>query len=90
MAAVRAIENGVSLLRATASGVSSAVDPYGRVLASTDHFAAGADDLVAWVPVQRVPTLYARFGDLFAWSSVSALALMILWRVIRVLVHQAG
>jgi apolipoprotein N-acyltransferase len=83
MAVVRAIENGVSLLRATASGVSTAVDSYGRTLALTDHFTPGAETLVAWVPVLRVATLYARIGDLFAWLCVATLVMMIGWVVLR-------
>jgi len=37
-AAVRAIENGRYLVRAANTGISGAVDPYGRVLAQTDIF----------------------------------------------------
>jgi hypothetical protein len=31
--------------------------------------------MVAQVPVTRVPTWYARAGDLFAWACVAGLAL---------------
>ena len=40
MDAFRAIENGVPLLRAAASGLSGAFDPWGRVLGVADYFAA--------------------------------------------------
>ena len=73
MAAFRAIENGVPLVRAAASGISSAVDPWGRVLAVTDYFAAGDRTLNAQVALGRVPTLYAKTGDLFAWLCVVCL-----------------
>lgn len=75
MAAFRAIENGVPLVRATASGIWSAFDPWGRVLSMADYFAAGERTMNAQVPVGRVPTVYARIGDLFAWLCVVGLVL---------------
>jgi apolipoprotein N-acyltransferase len=74
MAAFRAIENGVSLVRPAASGISSAFDPWGRVLGVADYFAPGDGTLTVQVPLGRVPTLYARTGDLFAWLCVAGLA----------------
>jgi apolipoprotein N-acyltransferase len=73
MAAFRAVENGVSLVRPAASGVSSVVDPWGRTLGMTDFFAQGDRTLTVQVPVGRVPTPYARTGDLFAWLCVVGL-----------------
>jgi apolipoprotein N-acyltransferase len=69
----RAIENGVPLVRAAASGLSAAVDPWGRVLSVSDFFAEGDRTMTAQVPVGRVPTLYAKTGDLFAWLCVAGL-----------------
>jgi apolipoprotein N-acyltransferase len=74
MAAFRAIENGVPLVRPAASGMSSAFDSWGRVLSVTDFFAAGDRTMTAQVPLGRVPTLYSRTGDLFAWLCVTGLA----------------
>jgi apolipoprotein N-acyltransferase len=74
MAAFRAIENGVPLIRAAASGMSTAVDPWGRVLGVSDYFGPGDRTLVVQVPMGGVRTLYARTGDLFAWLCVAALA----------------
>jgi apolipoprotein N-acyltransferase len=73
MAAFRAIENGVPLVRPAASGISSAFDPWGRVLSVSDFFAAGDRTMTAQVPLGHVPTLYARTGDLFAWLCVAGL-----------------
>ena len=73
MAAFRAIENGVPLVRPAASGLSSAFDPWGRVLGVADYFAAGDRTMTAQVPIGGVPTLYARTGDLFAWLCVAGL-----------------
>jgi apolipoprotein N-acyltransferase len=71
MAAFRAIENGVSLLRPAASGISSAVDPWGRELAMSDHFSAADRTMIAQVPIGHTATLYAKTGDLFAWLCVA-------------------
>jgi apolipoprotein N-acyltransferase len=73
MAVFRAIENGVTLIRPTKSGISVAVDPYGRVSAQTDHFARGARTMVAQLPASGVRTFYARFGDVFAWLCLVSL-----------------
>jgi apolipoprotein N-acyltransferase len=73
MHAFRAIENGVPLVRGAASGLSGAFDPWGRVLAVSDFFAAGDRTMTAQIPMGRVPTLYAKTGDLFAWLCVAGL-----------------
>jgi apolipoprotein N-acyltransferase len=73
----RAIENGVPLVRAAASGLSAAIDPWGRVLSVSDFFAAGDRTMTAQVPIGRMPTLYARIGDLFAWMCVSGTIVML-------------
>jgi apolipoprotein N-acyltransferase len=70
MAVFRAIEYGVSLVRPAASGLSSAVDPWGRVLGMSDHFSARDRTMTAHVPIGHVRTLYAATGDLFAWLCV--------------------
>jgi len=75
MAAFRAIENGVALVRPAASGISSAVDPWGRVLGTADYFAPGDRTLTVQVPIGGIRTLYARTGDLFAWLCVAGAVL---------------
>jgi apolipoprotein N-acyltransferase len=77
MAAFRAIENGMSLVRAASSGLSGAVDPWGRVLGMTDFFSPGARSMVAQVPVGRVKTLYALTGDAFGWLCVAGIVLAV-------------
>lgn len=73
MHAFRAIENGVPVVRAASSGLSGAVDAWGRVLAVSDFFAPGDRTMTAQVPVGGVATLYAKTGDLFAWLCVAVL-----------------
>lgn len=69
-ARVRAVEEGLPLVRAANSGVSAIVDPYGRVLASLALDKIGVVD--GGLPTALPPTLYSEFGD---WIF---LALMIL------------
>jgi apolipoprotein N-acyltransferase len=78
----RAIENGVSIVRPAASGVSAAIDPWGRVLGQADSFAPGDRTMVAQVPVGHVATLYARCGDWFAWTAAAALLVLFAWSVL--------
>jgi len=73
----RAIENGVPLVRAAASGLSVAIDPWGRVLSISDFYAAGDRTMTAQLPMGRIPTLYARSGDWFSWLCVAGLAAML-------------
>ena len=77
MAVFRAIENGVSMVRATKGGLSGAVDAFGRTLAVTDHFSPGAQIMIVQIPLTHVSTIYARAGDLFAWLCVTSLLIMI-------------
>jgi apolipoprotein N-acyltransferase len=66
LATVRAVENGVSLLRPSGDGLSQAVDHQGRVLAAADSFATDKAVFLTSVPARGVATLYATIGDSFA------------------------
>ena len=83
MAVFRAIENGVSLMRQASNGLSMATDPYGRVLATMDHFAASERVMVAQVPTQGVSTVYSVVGDLFGWLAVVGFVGIVIWAVVR-------
>jgi len=84
MAEFRAVENGVAMFRITRWGVSAAVDPYGRRLAIMDDTTSRDNVLVAQVPGSAgVRTIYSQMGDLFAWSCVAGLLIIIGWVVIR-------
>jgi apolipoprotein N-acyltransferase len=62
-ARMRAVEEGVPVVRAALTGVSGVIDPYGRVVASLGLGEAGTVDAALPAPAPgRTP--YGRFGDL--------------------------
>lgn len=62
-ARVRAIEEGLPLIRAANSGISAVIDPVGRIVASLPLGNDGLLDSALPRPAQT--TIYARIGDLF-------------------------
>jgi len=63
MVAARAIEDGVSVVRATRLGTSIVVDPLGRVRAMHSAFDTGSRTLLAEIPTHGVRTIYGTIGD---------------------------
>jgi apolipoprotein N-acyltransferase len=61
-ARVRAVEQGLPLIRAANTGISAVVDPLGRVIDSLPVGTMGTID--AALPRASAPTLYSRFGIL--------------------------
>lgn len=70
-ARLRAIENGVSLFRPAAGGISLAVDPYGRTLARVDNSRVVGAPMTAILSMTHVRTLFVAWGDWFGWPCVS-------------------
>ncbi len=83
MAAYRAVENGISIVRQADNGLSVVVDPYGRVLAAVDHFTSSERVMVAQVPTYNVTTLYSYTPDLFAWLAVIGFVAITILAVIQ-------
>jgi len=73
MAVMRGVESGFSVVRAAKQGNLSVSDSRGRILAEARSSEAPFATLVASVPAVHVATLYARFGDWFAWLAILAL-----------------
>jgi apolipoprotein N-acyltransferase len=78
MATFRAIENGVWLVRPSLSGISTVVDPQGRVLAQVSAYGPDEPTAVATIGTQGTPTPYAQFGDVFAYACILGLAALAL------------
>ena len=60
-ARLRAVEEGLPMLRAANTGVTAVIDAYGRVLAALDMQQEGVLD--HRIPPAREPTPYGRWGD---------------------------
>jgi len=63
-ARLRAIEQGVPMIRVANTGISAVIDPAGRIIDALPLGRAGFLDVP--VPVAGAPTLYARSGDWLA------------------------
>ncbi len=83
MARMRAIENGTSILRPSSNGISTAVDPFGRVVSRVDYVQSGGSSLSAVLPVGSVRTIYTRIGDSWTWVCIVGGAFLVVLSVIR-------
>jgi len=75
-ARLRAIEEGLPLVRVANTGISAIVDPYGRILESLPLGVEGLID--GGLPKALPPTLFARFANFLfpsLWVAVAGLAL---------------
>ncbi len=79
-ARLRAIEEGLPVLRATTTGISAVIDADGIVRRHLPLHVAGRLD--GLVPPAHAPTLFARFGNALAlaWSLVLLLATLVAMR----------
>jgi apolipoprotein N-acyltransferase len=80
-ARVRAIEEGLPLVRAANTGISAVIDPLGRVLRALPLGAEGVID--APLPRPIPPTLYVRAGDGLAGLMAAAAAFFVLRNRLR-------
>jgi len=78
MATVRAIENGVSLLRTVSGAQSIATDYHGRIIGSRNYYDEGDKVLVAYLPTKGIRTVYTLIGDTFAWLCTGGLVVLML------------
>jgi apolipoprotein N-acyltransferase len=80
-ARVRAIEEGLPLVRAANTGISAVVDPMGRVIQALRLGAEGVLD--APLPKAGKATFYNRAGDVPVWFMVVIAAALVLRRRLR-------
>ena len=80
-ARVRAIEEGLPVVRAANTGISAVIDPLGRIVASLPLGTEGVLDSALPRPVGR--TLYVRAGDGAAGLLVGAALVIVIRRRTR-------
>lgn len=81
LASYRAIETGLPIVRATPTGVSAMIDPWGRIVdgARLDPGESGVIDVR--LPERAGATPYGRWGDLAFWlMGIACLACISPWR----------
>jgi apolipoprotein N-acyltransferase len=89
MAVVRSVENGCSLVRPCGSGLSLAVDAFGRVLARQNDYRPEGGVMISHVPTGRRTTLYPTIGDLFAYLNLVAFVFLLAKAAPKVLARGA-
>lgn len=79
MSIFRAIENGVSMVKCTGGGLSISVDPYGRIVKSSDYYNPGREQMISCLPAKGVKTIYSTIGDAFARGCVLGSVIISIW-----------
>ena len=77
IARVRAIEEGLPIARAANSGISTMIDPYGRIRARLDLGLRGFLDVP--LPVAAPVTPFARFGNVILLALILLCVAAALW-----------
>ncbi len=76
----RCVENRVYFARSANTGISSFVDPAGRVLEQSDIYVEAG--LIGTVKLSPMHTIYTSLGDVFAYLCSAFCAILLLWGVI--------
>ncbi|PKL19340.1 MAG: apolipoprotein N-acyltransferase [Spirochaetae bacterium HGW-Spirochaetae-5] len=80
----RAVENGIWMVRAGNTGVSSIIDPKGKVVSTIPilkkSFLTGEIDTS-----QNVKTFYSIYGDLILYASMIFILIILLWDIFKFL-----
>jgi apolipoprotein N-acyltransferase len=73
LSAVRGVESGVAMVRASREGLLTISDAYGRVLLEKASAPLPGVRMLGRVPVSAtIVTLYSRIGDVFGWLCTAA------------------
>jgi apolipoprotein N-acyltransferase len=80
-ARLRAIEEGLPVVRAANTGISAVIDPAGRIVTKLGLGLEGVLD--ASLPSALAPTFYARFGNFVAWIMLAGALIFVGYRRLK-------
>jgi apolipoprotein N-acyltransferase len=78
MAALRAVEQGHSILRSTRLGLSAAINPLGEFEAQMSSFDKNDRIMIAHLPKHKIFTLYGVIGDVFIYLCIAFICFILL------------
>ena len=88
MGVFRAVENRIHLVRATNTGISCFIDPYGRM---TGRISNGGEELFVdgvstyEMRLSSPGTFYTRYGDILAFGCIALTLCLMLWSGLRII-----
>lgn len=83
VARLRAVENGVSLVRPVSGAESIVCDQFGRVIARNNFFDNGSKTIRAQVPMRGLRTVYTQVGDWLPLTCVGYVLILVLVILVR-------
>lgn len=79
LAAIRSAENGIPMVRLSATGITTTVDALGRMKPLSTLYKRQV--LVHPVTMVHLPSVYSRIGDVFAWLCLVLIVLVVVFRL---------
>lgn len=90
MAVIRSVENRIPSVRSTTSGVTSIIDPNGRVTAEIPGFCQSyVVGQIPVIPSDRPAGFYTRYGDFFGVGAVFSAVLLLIIRIILCIIRKS-
>ncbi len=71
MTVLRAVENGIPLIRSANNGISAFIDPLGRIISSTKLYQIISIDSKLPIKLKNIVTLYSKFGNILLLIFIS-------------------
>ncbi|GMO46703.1 MAG: apolipoprotein N-acyltransferase [Termitinemataceae bacterium] len=81
MAVFRSVENKRSTVRSTTSGITCAIDPNGKIIASLEPFTESYINVS--IPLVETKTFYTKHGDFLPLIAMAVLVIIFIVRVVK-------